>query len=647
MQQGTRRDDIQGPDAHPGLSTASPAGAAPRARRLQGRLHRRAFLRLTLAAGTAGATALLAACAPAAPAAPTAAPAKPTEAPKPAAPAATAAPAAPAAPAAAPTTAPAAAAPAKPTAAAPAQAAAKPAAQAYGKLKLPTYMPQTNVPKPDLAPTDSGIQSAYYSYPKNLTKAIPQTPGNGSTFSALNSLPFSPPTPLDSNPAWQAVHKELNATINLRMVPSADYLTVLATTMAGSDLPDMLYMPLIGPTAADLPAFLKAHYTDLSPYLAGDAIKEYPNLAAIPTFSWLPTVFDGSIYAIPVVRPKLNYVWFANTTWMDQIGAKAPKSADDFKRILKEMTRPNEGKWGLGQWAPDYGLLTGRGDCPQMAMFNAPNNWTVDTSTGKLTKDIETPQFKEAVAYIRDLYAAGVFFPEKLPLNAPMFKTLLVGNRIGMMCTGWIAYATLLWEPGLKSTPQVKPRVFAPLAADGGKPSWHQFQGAIGMTVLKKGSEARVKEMLRILNYLAAPFGSQEAHLLEYGIQGVDYNFDDKGTPIKTEKGVADTNVMWQYLAVRPPVLFHAPVPEFAKAAHEDSAPLIDAMIPDPTVGLYSPTDRAKGGLLLRSFTDGLGPIVDGRAPLSDLDKVISEWKGGGGDQMRTEYEKAYAEFMK
>jgi putative aldouronate transport system substrate-binding protein len=223
----------------------------------------------------------------------------------------------------------------------------------------------------------------------------------------------------------------------------------------------------------------------------------------------------------------------------------------------------------------------------------------------------------------------------------------MVGNKLGVISTGWISYATQLWDPGLKSNPPVKPRTFAPLSADGSKPIWHQFYGAIGMTVVKKGPEARIKEILRVLNYLAAPFGSQEALLLEYGVEGVDFNFNDQGTPVRTEKGNVDVNVMWQYLTVRLPVLYNAAVPEYAKASHEDATTMIGSLIQDPTVGLYSPTDRAKGGLLLRQLSDGLGPIVAGTAPLSDLDKVVGEWKSGGGDQMRTEYEKAYADFMK
>ena len=41
------------------------------------------------------------------------------------------------------------------------------------------------------------------------------------------------------------------------------------------------------------------------------------------------------------------------------------------------------------------------------AMFGAPNNWGLDAS-GKLVKDIETPQYKEAMVYVRDLIVVGL-----------------------------------------------------------------------------------------------------------------------------------------------------------------------------------------------------------------------------------------------
>jgi putative aldouronate transport system substrate-binding protein len=515
-----------------------------------------------------------------------------------------------------------------------------------GKLRLPTFVPSTAAPPADFPATESGLQAGYRGYPRNLTTSVPQAPGLGGEVTALTSLPFPPPTPFDDNQAWQEVNKALNANVKMRMVPSADYTNAVATTMAGGDLPDFFYFNAFGATVSELPQFLKASYTDLTPYLSGDAIKDYPNLAAFPTASWIPTVFDGGIYAVPVVRPYWNYVWYVNQTWLEGAGVAHPKNADDFKRLLKEFTRPQSNMWGIGAGAPAFGLQNGRGDSPQLAMFNVPNNWTMDTS-GKFTKDIETDQFRAALAYVRDLYAEGVFFPESVPLNSPILKTAYVGGKIAVVSTGWTSYATEFWDQGSKMTPPVKVRTIQPFAHDGGKPSWHQFHAAIGVTAIKKGPPERVQELLRLLNYMAAPFGSKEALLLEYGIEGVHFNYDAQGNPIKTDKGRADLNVMWQYLAVRPPVLFYPQDPEFAAVAYADAQAMVPALVRDPTVGLYSRTDRSRGGALLQAFSDGLLPIITSRAPLSDFDQVLRDWRANGGEQMRTEFQQAYADLQK
>jgi putative aldouronate transport system substrate-binding protein len=432
----------------------------------------------------------------------------------------------------------------------------------------------------------------------------------------------------------------------MRMVPSSDYQNAVATTMAGGDLPDLFYFNAFGITVSDMPQFLKTSYTDLTPFLSGDAIKDYPNLAAFPSASWLPTIFDDAIYAVPVVRPYVNYVWYINQSWLESAGASHPTSGDDFRRLLKDFTHPQSNQWGIGAGAPAYGLQNGRGDAPQLAMFNVPNNWSVDAS-GKFVKDVETPQFRAALGWVRDVYADGSFYPESVPLNSPLLKTAFMAGKLAVISTGWISYGQEFWDQGLKLDPPVKVRTIHPFSFDGGKPSWHQFNAAIGVTAVKKGSPDRVRELLRVLNYLAAPFGSKESLLLEYGVEGTHFQFDPNGNPVKTDKGNTDLNVMWQYLAVRPPVLFYALDPNFANVAYADEQTMLPALVRDPSLGLYSNTDRTRGGTLIQSFSDALLPIVTGRAPLSDFDQVLSDWRNAGGDQMRGEYQQAYADAMK
>jgi putative aldouronate transport system substrate-binding protein len=165
------------------------------------------------------------------------------------------------------------------------------------KLLLPAYAPSAGVPTPDFVATPTGLQAGYRAYPKTLVKSVLQVPGLGGDVTALTSLPFPPSPPMEENSYWQAVNQNLNANVKMRMVPSADYQNAVATTMAGGDLPDLLYFNAYGVTVSNMPQFLRQSYTDLTPYLAGDAIKNYPNLAAFPSASWVPTIFDGAIFA--------------------------------------------------------------------------------------------------------------------------------------------------------------------------------------------------------------------------------------------------------------------------------------------------------------------------------------------------------------
>ena len=281
-----------------------------------------------------------------------------------------------------------------------------------------------------------------------------------------------------------------------------------------------------------------------------------------------------------------------------------------------------------------------------LSMFGAPNNWSIDSS-GKFVKDIESEQFEAALGFVRDLYASGVYWPDPVPLNSVVLKTNYLGGRIGIISTGWISYGIEFWDPALKLNPPVRPRVLPPFDANGGKPIWHQTQGTAGMMVLKKGTPERTKELLRILDYLSAPFGSQEALLINYGVKDIDYTFDDNGNPVKTSQGQADTSVPWLFVATSVPVLFDSNDPTFVPTAYQNEQALMGNLVPDPTAGLYSSTDATKGPVLLDKFNDGLGQIVTGAAPVDNLTQLLQDWRSGGGEQIRAEYEKSYADAQK
>src|SRR5262249_23736592 len=215
-----------------------------------------------------------------------------------------------------------------------------------GGASLPPYVP-TQGPKPDLAGNEDGLQHGSFTYPKNPFKSVTQTPGLGTDVVAMTRDAGGPPPPLDQNAAWQAVNKQLNANMKLQIVSPADYQARVATVMAGGDTPDLMYFMTGTQVTPGLADFLKASFADLGPYLGGDAIKDYPNLAGLPTSAWKLTRYNNSIYGIPLPRPSVDNIWFVNQTRFDALGLTQPKNKDDFKRVLMALTRPQMNQYGL------------------------------------------------------------------------------------------------------------------------------------------------------------------------------------------------------------------------------------------------------------------------------------------------------------
>jgi putative aldouronate transport system substrate-binding protein len=510
----------------------------------------------------------------------------------------------------------------------------------------PTFIPLANGPKPDYHTDDPRYDDGYDNYPANPIKAVSDPPGTGGTVNVLNRAYFPPPTPFDQNPTWQEVNRQINAKMAINVVAGPDYQTKFVTTMAGDDLPDIMHIYNGYALAPNLPAFFKAKCADLTPYLAGDAARDYPYLAAIPSYSWKNSVsaIDGQLFLIPIQRhlptfPSFGGYFFVNTAiWNKEIGeGYIPRNADDLKRILIQLNRPQEGRFGIGNQSGagvasesgPFGLST------YAAMFGAPNNWKLDAS-GKLIRNRETPEYKAAVAYLRDLMAAGVFPDDVATL--PQSRPQHAAGRFVMSVDGYGNSWIDLWRQGKgfgNSFHMLKPFP----AADGGKPQAFLSHGFISMNVLKKASPDRIKELLRIMNFLAAPFGSQEDLLLSYGLKDRDYSLDANGNPVPSPEGIARASyVPWRYMAQHPWVNYQADLPGFAKAAYDAQQALMPIGVSDPTDGFYSATAWSKGQTADVHFQDGIVDIILGRKQLSEYDDLVKAWQTEAGEQVRKEF---------
>lgn len=494
----------------------------------------------------------------------------------------------------------------------------------FNSARLPSYIPFTGV-TPDLPGTAAGVDAAFRSYPLKPAVSVPNIPGTGGTIKAATTTFYGIPPTADANSYWAGLNKRLGVKLDIAITPQADYGTKFATTIAGGDIPDMIRASR-GP---GFPALLKAKFEDLSDHLSGDAVRDYPNLANIPSISWKSTVYNGGIYGIPIPRGVIGGYPLVRKDLFDDAGVSVtPEDYDEFKDGLKALTNASKSRYATVAYVAQYYVN---------AMFGVPNNWK--NSNGKLTNAIETEEWIDAVAELKNLWDLGVIHPDgyfgtTLPVKQ-IFGSGTIAMTSGDGYTGWMQYyidnaATRGFELDMLAIPKRK---------GGGLADYPLGPGSNSFTLLKKASPEKIKEQLAVLNWLAAPFGTAEHYYKTYGEEGVDHKRDGDGNPILTSQGATNTLVPTGYLAFAPWAIFTPGRPDDADLQHAFQSKEIPVGIEDPTNGLWSEANLAKGGAITKEITNAVNDVMVGRKDVTELKSVVKAWRVNGGDEIRAEYE--------
>ena len=221
---------------------------------------------------------------------------------------------------------------------------------------------------------------------------------------------------------------------------------------------------------------------------------------------------------------------------------------------MQAFTHPQSNQYGISTISNTaFGLSTGNF---LLGIFRAPNNWRQNPD-GSLTKDFETDEFRMAAEFVRDLVASGVYHPNSSTFSAIQAGDEVRGGRSLMYPNTWGSY-TQNWDQLAALNPNGRMRPLTPFAHDGAQAVSLLGNGQFGLTYLKNAPADRIKMLLRVLNYLGAPFGSQENALVQFGIENTDYTLDAQGSPVLTEQGKKEVLVPWKYMTAQTPVLYDA-----------------------------------------------------------------------------------------
>ena len=495
----------------------------------------------------------------------------------------------------------------------------------------PTYVPFAG-PAPDAPGDDAGVQPLYLNYPQQVTRSVTDTVGDGSDVTAMVITYGAPPKPVEVNRYWQAINKALGVNLKVVVVPDAEYSQKMTTLMAsGDDLPDIImFSQLALPRAAE---FIQAQCADLSDLIGGDAVKAYPNLANIPPYAWQAMGrIGGRIYGVPLERPMPGNSLFVNRTALNQAGVAQQWDTEAYVAAMKQVTGGR--RWGIGG---SKSLFAGLGATTYHAgSLGAPNTWQI--RDGAFVSTLTTPQFEEALGVMRRLAEAGAYYPDSLTLSATDLQTFWHNGTVVSITDGFGSVA-------LQTLTKINNR----FALDIGRPygpdatPW-RGSGYFGYAAFKKANPDRLKVLLRICNYLSAPFGTSEYETATYGVEGVHFTKDAGG--IKTTslyKVENSTNLPVKYIGVAPSVLYLPGYPDASKAVHEWQKAVLPRSVANPELGLRSATGSSKGAEMGRIVGDAISAIVFGRKPASSWKDAVTQWRQAGGDKVAEELAKEHA----
>ncbi|MER6110232.1 extracellular solute-binding protein [Streptomyces hirsutus] len=464
-----------------------------------------------------------------------------------------------------------------------------------------------------------------------LKTSVPKKLGKGGKVTVM--APFWGSPPKGDNAYYTAMNDLIGVDVAWQNQDGNTYDQKLGAVLASSDVPDVVVIPGWN-MGGKIPSAITSKFADLGPYLSGDKVKEYPNLAAIPTDAWQRSIFGGKLRGLPMPASYVtNIVPYYRKDVFDEEGYDIPASADEFMALAKDATNAKAKRWACGdmKWTAfnAFGVPSGQ---------EKPLGWIEEG--GKLVYRAELEQYLEALEWTRKLFAAGVVHPDfklgKSQATDPGTKFaagefLIYNNDISSWYGLTAAQAT--------QNPDFEIWGMDIFGHDGGDPTLYATQPAnIFAFVSKKASEAVVRDTLAVANATAAPYGTKEFMLTNYGVEGTHYSVED-GVPVKNDTGNNHVVNAYVMVASPAPTIAHPDFANIAKGQVEWQQRMGAFTRKTPFYGMQI-TEPSRLTSLSNDFEQLEDDIVRGHKKVGDMQQAVSDWKSKGGDKLRDWYRK-------
>jgi putative aldouronate transport system substrate-binding protein len=239
------------------------------------------------------------------------------------------------------------------------------------------------------------------------------------------------------------------------------------------------------------------------------------------------------------------------------------------------------------------------------------------------------------------LFRAGMVNPEAVAGNAGQSKQRFWSGQSVITADGSGAWNYQDALSGSASNKSYQRLAFDFFTADGtGTPRLSLAPPTEYVSYLNNNLKpAQIKELLRIANYLAAPFGSYEYTLVNYGAATTDYTMGSTG-PVLTATGNKDVDSTVPILLSSPNNMISNPgYPSITTASAQFEQrnakygykPLFYAMnitVPNDLTAANTFTPFTQTDYIMYE-------VVRGRSSIADYQSTVQSWLSSGGSKLK------------
>lgn len=402
--------------------------------------------------------------------------------------------------------------------------------------------------------------------------------------------------------------------------------------------------------AAD--AAKRGAFWDLTEYLQDS--EAYPNLSQISPDVLKGLTVDGQIIGIPrsraIGRNGLGY----RTDWAEAVGiTEAPKTVEDVYDMLYKFTYDDPD----GNGANDtYGLemckYTGPWDIIQ-TWFGCGNGWV--EQDGKLVPVHQTAEYKEALDWMRKIYADGLVRPDWATVDTANFQVDTQKGVTGVFVDTmdgtkriWKyfednAIADVNDASKIATMTSVGPINGHTLATTG-------YNGFYLITKSGAKTEEDVKACLHFLDKMCDP---EMMALADYGLKDICYDINADGKIVPNGKydttncphaGLNQAVPYVPYLTEQNPD-YQLEKADYQLAYEESIANNVQYAVFNPALGYLTQSDTYAecGNDLVQILDDARTQYICGQIDEAGLQAAFDQWNARGGTQVIEEVNALYA----